>query len=298
MGNSLASLEKKITAMQKRLMVYFETEILPYLDIKDGIIQQTPRNKTIISDVEKVFQKVQKEFQVGMINDFKDDLLKTRGYSNEAINTVDFGIDTDKIQRAINRTSASMDEILGIKDGKIFPNSYLDVLIKSPEPKMQIKNIMVEGVFGGMGLTELRDNLKSAILGRKQLGRDPVMSKFERYYRQYAFDTLQKHDRTYNLNLANELNVNKYFIYIGGKIEASRPFCIFHTDKNNGVWTVDESKEWVNWKDSNGEKEPAIQYMYLHEGYNPLIDCGGYNCRHHISFISEQMAKQMRPDLF
>lgn len=32
-------------------------------------------------------------------------------------------------------------------------------------------------------------------------------------------------------------------------------------------------------------------------GYDPLVDAGGYNCRHIIGFIAEEYAKKLRPDL-
>lgn len=32
--------------------------------------------------------------------------------------------------------------------------------------------------------------------------------------------------------------------------------------------------------------------------YNPLVDCGGYNCRHSLDFISPTLAKKLRPELF
>jgi len=32
-------------------------------------------------------------------------------------------------------------------------------------------------------------------------------------------------------------------------------------------------------------------------GYDPLVDRGGYNCRHQLSFISDELAFKLRPDL-
>jgi hypothetical protein len=32
-------------------------------------------------------------------------------------------------------------------------------------------------------------------------------------------------------------------------------------------------------------------------GYQPLIDFGGYRCRHGIGWISDELAQDLRPDL-
>jgi hypothetical protein len=32
-------------------------------------------------------------------------------------------------------------------------------------------------------------------------------------------------------------------------------------------------------------------------GYDPLVDRGGYNCRHQLGYISEELAYKLRPEL-
>jgi hypothetical protein len=47
----------------------------------------------------------------------------------------------------------------------------------------------------------------------------------------------------------------------------------------------------MKWESLNWEGKPET-------GYNALIDCGGYNCRHRLDWVSDQMARRLRPDLF
>jgi hypothetical protein len=87
---------------------------------------------------------------------------------------------------------------------------------------------------------------------------------------------------------ANRIRVDlglKYAVYQGGLIKTSRDFC---EDRNNKCFS---EKEIMSWENLNWEGKPQI-------GYNALIDCGGYNCRHRLDWISEEYAKRLRPDLF
>jgi hypothetical protein len=87
-------------------------------------------------------------------------------------------------------------------------------------------------------------------------------------------------------------------------IKDSRDFCVCHNDK---VFSVDEAQEWKTWTPSKGkypegytiqQKDINAVPSYLsYPGYDPLVDAGGYNCRHIMGFISDSLAEKLRPDL-
>ena len=87
-------------------------------------------------------------------------------------------------------------------------------------------------------------------------------------------------------------------------IDDSRDFCAAH---NNKVWTIEESKEWINWTPSKGEYPMdytvkakdlySVPGYMSYPGYDPLLDRGGYNCRHSLGFISQDLAFKLRPEL-
>ena len=78
----------------------------------------------------------------------------------------------------------------------------------------------------------------------------------------------------------------KFFIYNGGLIKSSRAFCIV---RNGKVFANMEAEEWEN--------DPTLTAIPSKENYTWYIERGGYNCRHSIDFIAEDIALVLRPDL-
>jgi hypothetical protein len=147
----------------------------------------------------------------------------------------------------------------------------------------------------------MKDYVK--LLKDKITGTENYTGGMERQFQRYAYDLYQQYDAAYNLTLGNEFGFN-YFIYQGGLIKDSRDFCAAH---NNKVWSVEEMKTWSEWTPSKGEypagyevKQADIYAVpsYLgYPGYDPGIDRGGYNCRHALGWIPDEIAFKMRPEL-
>ena len=53
------------------------------------------------------------------------------------------------------------------------------------------------------------------------------------------------------------------------------------------MYHEDEIKSWENL---NFAGKPET-------GYNPIVDLGGYNCRHRLDWVSDQVAFRLRPEL-
>jgi len=75
--------------------------------------------------------------------------------------------------------------------------------------------------------------------------------------------------RTIQLEKAEELGLT-HFLYAGGIIETSRPFCQERAEK---IFTLEEAKSW-----DNGQGLPVIPYL------------GGYRCRHTMVFMTKDKA--------
>jgi hypothetical protein len=73
----------------------------------------------------------------------------------------------------------------------------------------------------------------------------------------------------------------KYAVYSGTLEEDSRPFCVARVNK---VYSLGEIQSWRNLK---FQGKPKI-------GYEPVYDCGGFNCRHHLSWISDEIAEKLK----
>ena len=104
-------------------------------------------------------------------------------------------------------------------------------------------------------------------------GDDAVL---QRYYRTFVHDTFGQVIRIADLKMANELGL-EHFIYAGGLIETSRHFCV---KKNDKVFHKSEANKWKNDPDLPGKES--------NQSYNPLIDLGRWNCRHHLIWVSKE----------
>lgn len=96
-------------------------------------------------------------------------------------------------------------------------------------------------------------------------------------------------DRLENYLLAVEYGM-KYFIYQGGTREKTLDFC---KNRNNKVFSIEELESWRNDPDrpSTDDYDPI-----LHLGGNKCLE-GESFCYHMCGFISNALAKELRPDI-
>lgn len=105
----------------------------------------------------------------------------------------------------------------------------------------------------------------------------------EKYYGRWVGDIYSQYNRIGANEVRKDIGL-RFAMYQGGLIRDSRSFC----EKRNGeVFHEDEVMSWANleWK---GKPE---------SGYNPIADLGGYNCRHRLDWVSDELAFRLRPEL-
>ena len=178
---------------------------------------------------------------------------------------------------------------LGIdEEWKPVRRGFLDDLVSNRAARDEVKKLVAKGVAGGIPMRKLEKALKVQIQGTKN-----TAGVLEKNIGGFVLDAYQVADRVASNEFAKRLGL-RYFIYSGGLIETSRPFC---RKRNRKVFTTEEAmRDWP--RDSTlprtkAEKEAGGPPA----DYNPLEDCGRWNCRHRIMYISEQDAIRMRPDL-
>ena len=107
------------------------------------------------------------------------------------------------------------------------------------------------------------------------VGNNDRLGGLQSQYNTFIYDTFQQIDRLESGIYAKEIGMEA-FIYSGGKISTTRKFCC---QRNGKIWTVDEAKKWRN-----------LNFQGKNKNYNPLVDLGGYNCRHSTQYISNVIA--------
>lgn len=192
---------------------------------------------------------------------------------------------------------------LGIDDkGNLINGGYLKGLIEDTVVRNEIKKLVYNKIISGTGFKDLSSTLKNFIQGNEN-----TAGALNQYYRNFAFDTYAQVDRLNGTLFAEKLNL-KYFIFQGTRRAGSRYFCLQNKGK---VFSTDEAKEWVNLIGKvitvPGKKEgtkktvpigPIIDGTSVTKAtYNPVVDMGGIGCVDIASFISEEIAFQLRPDL-
>ena len=226
------------------------------LFIQKQNISFTPHNAGVIASIDRLLSK------------FSPAIQKIGKYIISGIKSV-LGLTTQQLTKVdvrAEKNSLIIDELLTHsatiinKDmtlEKIFTNIKQQAIALMTDPK-------------GIDLKELRSELKSNIIDNKLA---------QRYYSRWTHDLYSQMQRVG----ANKIRLNlglKYAIYQGGLIKTSRPFC----EERNGKCFSEE--EINSWNTEEWEGKP--------EGYNAIVDCGGYNCRHRLDWVSEQMAKRLR----
>jgi hypothetical protein len=162
--------------------------------------------------------------------------------------------------------------------GQAVEDGFLDLFIRDTSIQQQAKKAAYQLQYTGKGPKEFAETLHRIIEGDEgQTG------AYEKHFNRYVYDTYQQADAEVQELYAKKLELQAA-LYSGGTVRDSRPFC---KERNGKVWIRAEIASWndLNW----GGKIPegAVE-----------INRGGYNCRHHFSWITNKMALARRSDLF
>lgn len=290
-------LNASIVKLQSMLMDVITDSVIMQLDIVDGVIQDTAKNYQLIASLDKVFQTFSVEQAKVLLPQLSSSIEAVSDLTNKYFLSVVSPEVVKRFDKVVEGAKELTDLRFGLKGDKFIRGGVLETIFKE-FGSTEVKNIMSKAVSGNMDKKEFLKQMRGFVTGTDE---KPGIS--ERKWKQFAYDVYQQHDAAYNKKLAEEFDM-KYFIYQGGIIRDSRDFCVAH---NNKVWTTEEAETWKEWTPSKGEYPEGYEVKakdiysvpsYMdYEGYDPLIDRGGYNCRHQLGYISEELAYKLRPDL-
>ena len=289
-------LEASVVRQQSKLFNDLISEIVPGLDIKDGIIQETVNNYKQIAVLDKVYKTASLSANTVIFNQVVETTNKIGKLSKAYFEAV---IEPDMVKRLANvvaKTDRLINLRIGLDGGKMVRGGFIESLFTSNPMGVDLKKFTAKAITGHMNIKDYTKGLKGIVTGV-----DEKLGGYERQFQRYAFDLYQQYDAAYNKTIGNELGF-KYFIYQGGLVQDSRDFCREH---NSHVYSVIESESWPTWTPSQAIFITEFKQKDLNEvpgyidypGYDPLIDRGGYNCRHTLGWIPDAIAFKMRPDL-
>ena len=282
---------RQLQGLERILFEAMARKITDELDAGRGVIRTARGSASINRLVDVVFNAMEREGIRGFYKDATKDLFGILGNTetyNAALFTVATGAGDKRWKAMRSEVDRIMRKRVGLDDkGKLKTGGMLDKLFTTERIRTEVKELINAGAASGTPINKLVRQLEITVKGTRSI--PGVMQK---EFQPVVFDTYQAFDRASNKVYADKLKLDT-FIYAGGLIETSRPFCEKHNAK---VFTVEEAeREWP--KDSTLPRTSKERASGVITGYNPTVDLGRWRCRHRTRFIPRPLAEQLRPDL-
>lgn len=270
----IAGLEARVLKSQSELLRTVIEDFVDKMDIQEGRIMSSMKNKRLIAVIDEVYAKFTNTVAVENIALMIKGVQKIMNFNNNYFQIMAPKTSLVTYQSGVKE---SINSWLGITSkGKVKANGYISTLLSDSTIKNEIRNQVADAVITQAGYSETKSKLKDYIDGKPE----EKTGAMQKYYRNFVYDTFSHVDRANSQQIAEGVGFN-YAIYEGGIIKTTRKFCRNHNGK---VYSREEIAEF----DPIVAKPP---------GYNPFLDLGGYACRHHLNWIPDALAKALRPDL-
>ena len=244
------------------------------LETEDGKIKYTAKNLGKVAGLFSVFQKFQRQYRAKMLGGVLDWAGSLLGLNNDYFQA--FESPTEEIADAARRLTLQRWGYNTVTR-ELIPGGYFESLFNSANVAQRTASLVNQAIAQKMSLAQFQNTFRKIFVGL------PGQGMLERHWLTNSFDLYQRIDRTANLVYADRLGL-EYAIYSHTFEKDSRDWCIKHGNKVFSRGEID------GWKNKNWQGKNQINY-------DPYSDCGGYNCRGHWSFISDEIAIHLRPDI-
>lgn len=288
-------LSRLVLTSQESLRRLILAEILPLLSAVDGNVKNTYSNLSAAQRVLDVFtQWVEKDGQK-LADAIAGAVIDAHQASRVYYGASMIGAKTQKqVDKAMNRSLKSTIRRYGIEAGKkkvaAKAGGYIISTIADQAISNSIETVIRNSVISEGPLSKLRQDIGI------ELGRGSGAGVLERTLADQLPQPALKAEREISIEVSQALQLNFAF-YQGGEIQTTRPFC---SERNNKVFSREEITKFGTAQDKYGgyTNKSAGKFQGKTKVYNPLLDLGGYNCRHSYDWISDELAKVFRPELF
>jgi len=265
---------KKATEAQVRvLQALGYTAVIEWaiqnLDTEEGKFKATARNLGRVSGLYRVLGEWQTKYKGSMLGTVLDWAGRIFG-ANEAY----FDSFEDVTESITDKARRLTLQRWGYDGKSLIPGGYFEILFNNQTIAQRTASLVNQAINQKMSLRDFQKTFKAVFVGI------PGQGMLERHWKTNSFDLFMRLDRQANLIYADALGLN-YAIYSGTLEEDSRTFCIARVNK------VFDRGGIEAWKGLEWQGKPKI-------GYDPFTDCGGFNCRHHLSWISDGLAETLK----
>lgn len=225
----------------------------------DGYIKQNAANRKVISEASRTINEVfSSPIYTSAVSNYVAVVPRLDSLNENYFSGLDSTFKTNKqFLRSLQRDTIATVEKYVLKDG-------LQSQVISPLSQILNQNVNSGGQFSGF-----LDQVKTYIVGN-----DQVEGRALSYTRTYLRDTIFTYSRTYQQSITNDLGL-EYYLYSGGLIDKSRPFCIERAGK---YFSHKEIESWAS-EDWAGKKQGTTESSIF-------LFAGGHNCAHSIIPVS------------
>ena len=268
--HDLTAAELKV--LEKDLLKLILSEAASIFKTVDGKLVFDTNNIRGIRKIDLVMEQFKESDMIPFVKDFAEKSMQVVAMTGTYYKGLGFA--ENKIDDLL-KNFAYLEQALGIEIGKtlagskIVAGSFLDTLATMPEVKERLKQYTLNQIAG-------KQSFDGFLKGYKEILVDNELAS--KYIKRYAWDTFNNIQAAADLFVAESLDL-KHFVYSGDTINTTRDFCL---ERAGQVFTVENAEDW-NSEEWQG-KIPGIPFF---------IQRGGYNCRHEIDFISEELYNQM-----
>jgi hypothetical protein len=258
-GKRVKTLRSRIERLQGVLYSKILSYISNKLKITDGGVEFSPINIGALLGMERTLNKeLEKEverLQKYLIKDIKDYLKQETLYFNK--------IDVKAVETS-EKVIKRAEKHLSLK---VLQETDLTPIFQDVKTKA-ISLISRQG--DSVSLQELRMFLEKNVVEKDQV---------QKYWSRWTYDIYQQYERVASNEIRKDLDL-QWAMYEGGEIETSRCFCL---KRNGRLFHISEIQSWadISWA---GKSEI---------GYDPIVDLGGFNCRHKLRWVSNEFAERM-----
>jgi hypothetical protein len=269
----IKDLDDRVATAEFRLNEVVINDFLKKLERKNGVILNNRSNKRLMAVLDRVINNFNVRENGAIIKKLVDGIGEIIDINSEYY--ADFLAKKTNVEIA-NSARKEIKQMLGFAEsGKLIKNGYLDRLYQMPDVKQKVRSVAINSIVRGDGWTDARDRLQSLVLGDQRR-----YGAMRGYYRNFAYDAYAEADAITGNVFADELGL-QFAIYEGGVIKTTRDFCRSHNGK---IFHISQIMKF--------QPKEAIP-----DNYDPLRHRGGYGCRHHYNWISDELALALDPAL-
>lgn len=268
-----AKYTREAVQLQRRLLTALNEDLMSRLDITDGEIVNSQRNYNVIYEFDELWQNYSDSYFTPVIRNIATDALKVTALSDPYFKAL--GLTASGDVKLFAEATQNIESMMGIeRKGKALSftkGGYMDRLLLGADIKNDVMKVLTDNVSIGGGFKDLLVQMRETVTGSPQID-----GTLQRYFRGYVYDTFSGVNAAYDNYIAGAAGMN-YFVYEGTLIKTTREFCKTH------LGLVFHRKDIP--------KFDAMEWAGKNTGVPFIIGRGGYNCRHQLQWIPDELVK-------